>query len=141
MYRKAALLLIAVLLYGCAGSSTVPAEIAIEETEFGYSPSSMTVVVRQPVTLTIHNAGSTEHDFVIQKINASDVVEEGSASTEHSMHDMQGLEDYDLHVSTREGETSILKFTPQEAGMYQVFCSVPGHKELGMLAELIVVEE
>lgn len=144
MFRKVFFIQIvaAVLLFGCAQAPVVATEITVEETEFSYSPSSITVPVGQPVTLTINNVGGAEHDFVVQKIAVIDVVEEGNASAEHNMHDMEGMADeYDLHVATQQGGTSMLKFTPTEAGTYQVLCSVPGHKEAGMVAELIVVNE
>jgi uncharacterized cupredoxin-like copper-binding protein len=137
MFRKAAFLLaLAALLSACGGAAT---DITVEESEFGYSPSTITVPAGQPVTLTINNVGQVEHDFVVEKIEVTDVHEEGHASEAHSMHDMS--EEYDLHVATQQGETSILKFTPTKPGTYQILCSVPGHKEAGMVAELIVVSQ
>jgi uncharacterized cupredoxin-like copper-binding protein len=142
MYRKVSLILAAaVLLYGCAQAPSAATEISIEETEFSYSPSSFTVPAGQPVTLTITNVGQAEHDFVIEKIAVTDVIEEGNPSAEHSMHDMGEADAYDLHVATQKGGTSVLKFTPLESGTYQVLCTVAGHKEAGMVAELIVVGE
>jgi uncharacterized cupredoxin-like copper-binding protein len=133
------LLAVTVLLFGCAQkpSATVTVtEIAIESTEFGYAPASITVSAGQPVVLTIHNSGEVEHDFVIEDIDVTDVVEDGHGSAEHDMHDMEG--EYDLHVSTQKGETSTLKFTALKPGTYQIFCSVAGHLELGMAGTLIV---
>ncbi len=142
MYRKASLILaVAVLLYGCAQAPAAVTEIIIQETEFSYSPSSFTVPAKQPVTLTITNVGQAEHDFVIEKIAVTDVIEEGNPSAEHNMHDMEEADVYDLHVATQKGGTSVLKFTPLEPGTYKVLCTVAGHKEAGMIAELIVVEE
>lgn len=144
MFRKKFYILTvtAVLLFGCVQAPAAATEITIEETEFSYSPASITVPAGQPVTLTINNVGGAEHDFVIEKIEVTDVVEQGNASAEHSMHDMESMADeYDLHVATQQGGTSILKFTPTEAGTYQVFCTVAGHKEAGMVAELIVVSQ
>jgi uncharacterized cupredoxin-like copper-binding protein len=140
MHRKTLLLLVVtVLLVGCAQKPSATAtvtEITIESTEFGYAPASITVPAGQPVILTIHNNGEVEHDFVVEDIDVTDVVEEGHGSAEHDMHDTQG--DYDLHVSTQKGETSTLKFTALKPGTYQIFCSVAGHLELGMTGTLIV---
>jgi uncharacterized cupredoxin-like copper-binding protein len=138
-WKITVLLVAAVFLYGCAFGPATGTEIAIKETEYSYSPSSLTVTAGQPVILTIKNVGQAEHDFVVEKIAVTDVLEEGNASAEHNMHDMGGA--YDLHVSTQKGATSVLKFTALEPGTYQILCTVAGHKEAGMVAELVVVAE
>jgi uncharacterized cupredoxin-like copper-binding protein len=83
--------------------------------------------------------GQLEHDFVIEKIDVETKVIKDSGSTEHHMPGM-GAEN-DLHVSAQVGETSVIQFTVAEPGTYQYFCSVAGHKEAGMVGELIVVAE
>ena len=140
MYKKSFLILaVAALLYGCQTAPEPVTELTIEATDFSYSPASITVPAGQPVTLTINNIGEAEHDFVIENIDVTDVVEAGNASAEHNMHDMQGMGgDYDLHVSTQKGGTSILQFTALEPGTYRFFCTVAGHLEAGMIGELIV---
>ena len=137
MHKKVSLILVfATLLYGCAGASQPATEIMVKLTDFTYAPSSITVPVDQPVTLTINNAGQVEHDFVIDKISVTSVVAEGGPGE----HEMPGMDapSYDLHVSTPVGGTSTLKFTALEPGTYRIFCSVEGHIEAGMVAELIV---
>jgi uncharacterized cupredoxin-like copper-binding protein len=141
MYRKVfSILMTAAFLYGCAQASPKSVtEITIESTEFTYSPSSITIPVGQPVILTIHNQGDAEHDFVVENIDVADVVEQGNASAEHSMHDMNEMSgDYDLHVSTQKGGTSVLQFTALKPGTYRFFCTVDGHLEAGMAGELVV---
>lgn len=127
------------LLSACAGSSKPSAEITMTMTEFSYSPSSITVSTGQPIELTIKNDGQIEHDFVIEKIDVSSVSVEGGGVGEHHMSGDHS--DYDLHVSTSTGGTSILKFTPNEPGTYKILCSVEGHEAAGMLGELVVVSE
>jgi len=130
---------LALLLSACAGASKPATEITVELTDFSYSPSSVTIPVGQPVALTINNAGLVEHDFVVEKIDVTDVVSQGGAG-EHEMQGM-GASSYDLHVSTSAGGTSTLKFTASEPGTYKIFCSVEGHIEAGMIGELIVAAE
>ena len=137
MLRKRFLnLVLVVLLTGCAGSAQPATDITILATDFSYMPSSLTVPVGQPITLTITNNGKVEHDFVITKISLTDVVQpNGGTSMGHDM----GAAEYDLHVSTQAGGTSVITFTPTEAGTYDIFCTIQGHKEAGMLGTLIVV--
>jgi len=132
--------LLSFLLTACAGSSTQPAaEFTLDASDFAYSVPSMTVKVGEPVQLTINNVGALEHDFVIEQIDAATKVIQDSGSEEHHAHGAEAK--YDLHVSAQVGETSIIEFTVNEPGTYQFFCSVPGHKDAGMVGELTVVTE
>ena len=130
---------LALLLSACAGASKSATDITVKLADFSYTPSSITVPVGQPVALTINNTGLVEHDFVVEKIDVTNVVARDSGS-EHHMQDMDATS-YDLHVSTGAGETNTLQFTPLEPGTYQIFCSVEGHIEAGMIGELIVSAE
>ncbi len=132
------IIVLAALLAGCGGNTVPTTEISLQATDFAYSAPSITVPAGQPVTLTMHNAGAVEHDFVIEKINVTDVQASDSDASAH--HQMGNMPEYDLHISASSGETETLEFTALEPGTYQIFCSVEGHKEAGMIGELIVVE-
>lgn len=135
LLKKAlAVLLFAVFLSACAGGSA-PTKVTITMAEFGFEPNSISVTAGSPVELTLVNEGAVEHDFVIEVIPVVDV--SSSNSGDHHMATEEHSE-YDLHTSTAAGETSTLTFTPTEAGTYQIICSVPGHKDAGMIGELIV---
>ncbi|HEX2996197.1 MAG TPA: plastocyanin/azurin family copper-binding protein, partial [Anaerolineales bacterium] len=62
-----------------------------------------------------------------------------SGSEAHHAHGEE--QNYDLHVSANAGETSVLELTVSEPGTYEVFCSVQGHKEAGMIGKLNVVDQ
>jgi len=97
------------------------------------------VPVGQPVTLTLKNNGNVEHDFVVDKINVTDVEASDTGSAMH--HQMGDMPMYDLHFFAGAGDTATLKFTALEPGTYEIFCSVKGHKEAGMIGQLIVVAQ
>jgi len=138
MFRKIyPVLVIALLLSACAGGANPKTEITLELTDFAYSSLSIDVPVGQPVVLTLKNEGLVEHDFVIEKIDVTNVVAQDGGSEGHDAHGIEA--NYDLHISTQAGETSILQFTVAEPGTYEIFCSVAGHKEAGMVGELIVL--
>jgi len=131
-------LVLALLLTGCAGTSQPATEIMLEAADFNYNPASITVRAGQPVRLTLKNTGKVEHDFVIDKINVANVEASDSGPAEH--HQMNQPE-YDLHFFARSGETGVLQFTALEPGTYQIFCSIEGHRQAGMIGELIVAAQ
>ena len=130
---------IALLLAACGGVSQPVTEITLEAGDFVYNVPSITVRAGEPVLLTIKNTGELEHDFVIEKINVETKVVQDGGSKEHHAHGLEA--NYDLHISTQVGQTSVIEFTAAEPGTYQFFCSVQGHREAGMLGELTVVAE
>jgi uncharacterized cupredoxin-like copper-binding protein len=135
-------LVLAVLLTGCAGTgvSQAATELTVEATDFAYTPASITVPAGQPVTLTLNNTGAVEHDFVVDKINVTDVEASDNGPAMH--HQMGGdAPDYDLHFFAGAGDTAVLKFTALEPGTYEIFCSIEGHKAAGMIGKLIVVDQ
>ena len=91
-----------------------PTKIAVTETEFKIAlPSAQ--VKAGPVELDVKNAGQIVHDLVIT----------GNGLT-------AGTPRFNA------GQTKVLKVT-LKPGTYDVFCSVPGHKQAGMDAKLAVV--
>jgi len=133
------ILVCAILLTACAGASQqAVTEITVEATDFTYDPVSITVPAGQPVTLTLKNTGKVEHDFVIDKIKVANVEASDSGPAAH--HQMNQPE-YDLHFFAKARETAVLQFTAMEPGEYEIFCSIEGHKEAGMIGELIVAAE
>ncbi|MBI3162034.1 MAG: cupredoxin domain-containing protein [Chloroflexi bacterium] len=135
---KKLILLLAVftlVLTACGGKAVDAAAITVTMKEFAFDPNPIKVSAGTPVEITLMNEGSVEHDFVIEVISVTDLSTEGGMG-EHEMSTEH--EEFDLHTSVAAGGTGILRFTPTEPGTYQIFCSVPGHKEAGMIAELIV---
>ena len=140
MLKKILLVAVALLvLSACSAGQAKPAtDVTVEMTDFAYSPASITVPAGQPVKLTVKNAGNIEHDFVVEKIDVTTNMMEDSGSDAHHAHGEE--QNYDLHVSAGAGETSVLELTVLEPGTYEVFCSVQGHKEAGMIGKLNVVD-
>jgi uncharacterized cupredoxin-like copper-binding protein len=139
MLKRVLLTVLAVtLLSACASGPSKPAtDITVEMTDFAYTPSSITVPAGAPVTVTVKNTGNIEHDFVVEKVNATTKVIEDSGSDAHHAHGEE--QNYDLHVSANAGETTVFELTVAEPGTYEIFCSVEGHKEAGMIGELVVL--
>jgi uncharacterized cupredoxin-like copper-binding protein len=140
MFKKIFLVsFLAVFLAGCASPSNAATEITVEATDFAYTPSSISVPAGEPITLTLKNTGNVEHDFVVDKINVTDVLASDIMPAEH--HQMGHETEYPLHFYAKAGKTATLQFTALESGTYEIFCSVEGHKEAGMIGKLIVAAQ
>jgi uncharacterized cupredoxin-like copper-binding protein len=104
-----------------AGTGT---DIAVTGTDqVRFEPDTLSVPAGQEVTLTLSAGAGLEHDFVVEDA-AGD--EEGGG---------------DLHVTHADaGETTEATFQINEPGAYTAYCSIPGHREAGMVATLTVEE-
>lgn len=110
------LTLVGLVLAACSGTATPAAtgpKITLELTEFAYSTTAIEIPGGQKVTLELRNKGAVEHDFTIDAIG--------------------------LKVIVKPGQTAQRAIGPFGAGTtYDVYCSVAGHKESGMTANLTV---
>jgi uncharacterized cupredoxin-like copper-binding protein len=85
--------------------------VTVEETEFAFVPKDMTARAGQ-VTFEIKNVGAVEHNFIIVGTNVQ----------------VEGIQpDQSKSVSVT-----------LKAGTYAVECTIPGHKEAGMVGTLTV---
>ena len=129
----------AILLTACSGTTTPDKEITLDMTDFSYNFPSISISADEPVTITLVNKGLVEHDFVIEKIDARMTFLQDSGSEVHHAHGEES--DFDVHASAQVDTTTVIELTVLEPGTYQFFCSVEGHKEAGMIGELIVVDQ
>lgn len=140
MLKKLLLVVSAIVLAACsAGPSKPSTEVTVEMSDFAYSPVSLTVPAGQPVEFTLKNVGNIEHDFVVEEIDATTDLVQDSGSEMHHAHGEE--QKYDLHVSAGAGDTSVFQLTVAKPGTYEIFCSVEGHKEAGMIGKLNVVDQ
>lgn len=132
-----AVLGLALWLTACAAPEGAPApvyqEVTVEAVDIAYQPARLEVTAGQPVRLTLINSGALEHDFSIQRI-AVEAVRDSNAGGHTDHAGATG----DLHTSAPPGGRSELVFTPTEAGTYQFYCTVAGHKDAGAVGTLVV---
>lgn len=94
------------------------APIAMSLTDFALNPEQLTASAGQELVFDVSNDGQTPHTF--------------------------GVATDDGVVETRElqaGETETLSVPALAAGDYKIFCTIPGHEDLGMVGALAVSEE
>lgn len=89
-----------------------PLQVKIVASELKFDPKEIRATVGQPVELTLENKGVLEHDFT--------------------------LSEPQFQLKALGGQTAKGTFTPTKEGTFDFICSVPGHKEGGMVGKLIV---
>jgi len=138
----------AVAVTACANESDnngvlSTAEFTVIATDNVYDKPELEVLAGQPVYLTFRNEGSLIHDFTIASLPM-----DGEAITTVNEHDDLGDHEHgaehaaaevDVHVAAAiNGGSGVLQFTPTEPGTYEYYCTVEGHKEAGMVGQLVV---
>jgi uncharacterized cupredoxin-like copper-binding protein len=145
MFRSPRLLIALVaaawLLAACADSSVSsggktsaeqpePLQVEVALSELKFTPPTFSFEAGRPVVMTVRNTGTSEHDFVITGMPARD---KQNAVPDHGH---RGKDEIVGHV--KPGDAVTIRFTPTQRGQYGFFCSLPGHKEGGMIGVLTV---
>ena len=135
--------MVALLLAGCSASST-PAKQTVAGTaqtpdvkvvatdQLKFEPASLTVRAGQPVRVSLENPGALAHDFTIVGMPVKDIK---NAMDDHMGHSAEAGKIMGDLPAKHQAEVA---FTPTQAGTYEFYCSVPGHKEAGMKGMLKV---
>lgn len=120
IFLLAVITLMAIALVACGGSSSNSSSsanasgtnITITMTEFKFDPMNVTVTPGQTVNLTFINKGSIEHTWIVV----------GTP----------------IKFSVAPGTTETKSLIAPAAGTYKIECDIAGHKEAGMVGQLIV---
>ncbi|MFI5241008.1 MAG: cupredoxin domain-containing protein [Microgenomates group bacterium] len=97
------------------GSEETVKEISISATDYSFSINSIPLKVGEKVRLTFKNNGNFPHDFRVD----------------------------DLDIVTKKlitGESEVVEFTPEKAGVFAFYCDVSDHQEKGMEGKLVVTQ-
>ena len=135
----AALLLLA--LAACGGSSSpagptpTPARpndgvLTVRAFEWGFAPQAITLRRGERVEIVLENDGRTLHNFKIEDLAADDI-------ESHSSGPLFG-EENQLFVGAEAGQEGTLSFVPQASGSFTFYCTIRGHRQLGMEGTLTV---
>lgn len=109
-------------------------DVPVTMTEFAYEPNVIRAAVGERVRLVVENRGTVLHD-----LTAEDFRGEVETAGPMGEHEMGGHGDEpEFHAAVNPGDTVTLVFEADAAGEYELFCTVPGHRELGMTARLII---
>jgi len=87
--------------------------VTITENKFRFTPNAITARSGEPLSVTLMNRGKCEHDWVIAAKPA-------------------------IHMHVLPGESQTRMFTFETPARYSMICTLPGHKEIGMVGKLVI---
>ena len=111
-----------------ASATHNPTVVRVRLSEWQVQLSRTSVPASRPVTFVISNAGSVEHEMVLEPAGADD-----------KAYDLAGVNGttFESEVeSIHPGSTISVTWRLPGRGRYQLACHVPGHFERGMVSQL-----
>jgi uncharacterized cupredoxin-like copper-binding protein len=121
------------ILTGCSSGTTAESTVTIAALDVKFNTQEISVAQGKPVKLVLDNKDQVLHDFSIDKLPVANKADHHAGGA----HDMGGTNP-DVHVSADGHKQGSIVFTPTQAGTYEFYCTVPGHKESGMVGRLVV---
>jgi plastocyanin len=104
--------------------------LTVNPSEYSYTPEEISLNKGQEASITLNNQDYADHDIEIKEIAIKK-----KDSGHHANH---GASKADFHLHASSNSSATLTFTPLETGVYEFYCSIPGHKEKGMTGAIIV---
>ena len=109
--------------------------IEVEMIDIAYAQPDITIEAGELVEIVLSNTGAIDHDFTIEEIHTAHAYHD--PDQEAAGHDDHGAE-YAMHHALVPGDSVTMRVIAEEAGTYEYYCTVPGHKEAGMVGTLTV---
>jgi uncharacterized cupredoxin-like copper-binding protein len=101
-----------------------------------FEPAAYAVIAGNAIELRLRSGDAVEHDFIVEGAGPFGSAFDQSGGHSHDDEDFGE----DLHIAhAAAGEEVVSLFTISEPGVYDVYCSIPGHREAGMVGHLEVV--
>jgi plastocyanin len=120
--------LAAMLAAGAAGAQgEAPTVVAVQLSEFSYSPTTIELNRGQDYVLRLTNSGAHAHDLSAKAFFQTVSLAPGLAAL---------VEKGDVEVAA--GRSANVALTPDKAGSYEMHCTHPMHAMLGMKGKIIV---
>jgi plastocyanin len=139
MFKRSSLLLILVagvvaLTVACGGGSGDKGRtIEVRAEQIKFVPADISVGAGETVTLRLKNVDDMAHDLEVRGLNA-EIVSGGG----HGGHDGGNMMSGTVAVHTEKKKSGSVTFVAKEKGTYEIWCTISGHKELGMVGKLVV---
>ena len=135
LFAAAAVGVLIAATVACGGSSKdngTVVEVTAQDNRF--HPDVIQVPAGQTVTIRLKNLDKAEHDLEVRGLMPA-----STAGGGHGGHGGTSASNQGVAVHTTAGKSASVTFKAEEKGTYEVFCTQPGHEQLGMVAKLVVV--
>lgn len=130
------------------GGDSVKADVTIDikAENMRFVPAELEVPAGKTVLIRMQNTESNQHDFEVGGLTAeilarTGMTDEGMAGMAHEgmsgMGNSAGSQGAINMHSAANGKASVT-FRTDKAGTYDIYCTMPGHKESGMVGKLVV---
>lgn len=125
------ILFAATLMLSACSQNGASTDIAVEMTDFAFTPNQYTIPAGEQITLQVTHNGLVTHDFIIMKYDT----EVGEHFNEEDQPNIY------WKIEVQPGESKTFTFTaPDQPGTYQIVCGMAGHVEAGMIGTLKVIQ-
>jgi uncharacterized cupredoxin-like copper-binding protein len=109
--------------------------LVIDMQDIVFAPMEVTIVAGELVEIELINSGVLVHDFTIEEIHTVHAYHDpDQQAAGHDDHDAE----YAMHHALEGGDSITMRMIAEEPGTYEFYCTVPGHREAGMIGTLIV---
>ncbi len=115
-----AIAVVAVMVTACGGGASggsagggAAKSVTITASEFKFDPATIDASPGQSINLTVKNNGTIQHTWVLAQANVKLTIDPGKTATQTFS-------------------------APSTPGSYQFECDIAGHKEAGMVGQLVV---
>ena len=116
------------------GNAEVAQSVTIEMRDFEFVPATLEVKAGDVVEIAFSNKGSVTHDFTIEDADLDSMMM-GEMEMVEGHTDDEGMA---MHVPLEMGHQAMARVRVHEPGEYVFYCTVAGHRELGMEGTLRV---
>ena len=115
-----------------------PQTMQIVAREMSFGPDNLHLRSGQQVSLRFINKGRVLHDWNLVGVNSTAQGHTHSAPPAGHDNHRHAVGPDQLHVMALPDDESNIDFVAPAPGEYEYFCSVPGHREAGMVGRIFV---
>jgi plastocyanin len=123
------------LTVACGGGSEDKGRtIEVKAEQIKFVPADISVLAGETVTLRLKNVDDMAHDLEVKGLKAEIVSGGGHGGGHDGGNMMAGT----VAVHTDKKKSGSVTFVAKDKGTYEIWCTISGHKELGMVGKLVV---